>query len=162
VPTGWLRTVGLANHPVDRRTGRAFEQRAGDVQCPVGAALARFVRDQEREGEGPSLARSWTASISVGVFAVRLATTRILRVAASMCVPLQAEVVLIVAPVVAGVNAAARWPIVVGHWLGFRRRRRRRWLGIKAERVRVVGAYDVAKDGAVGMAVPAREKVFAG
>jgi hypothetical protein len=32
--------------------------------------------------------------------------------------------------------------------------------GLKAERVRVVGAYDVAKDGAVGMAVPAREEGF--
>jgi hypothetical protein len=65
---------------------------------------------------------------------------------------------LIVALVVAAVNAAARWLMVVRHRLGLRWRRWGRWPGIKAERVRVVGAYDLGKDGAVGMAVPAREE----
>jgi len=70
-------------------------------------------------------------------------------VAASICFPLQADVVIIVANAVARVNAAARVRIAPGRRGGFRPRSLPRWTGMKTVKARVDDAYDVLRNGAV-------------
>jgi hypothetical protein len=109
-----LERVLLTDDALDRGAGRALEQRQRRVERPVRAALARLVRDQQREAAGPCAARSCTVSSSSGVLAVRLATTRILRVAASIspptesCRSLQTFWYPLTAPLAPRVQAAPR------------------------------------------------------